>query len=273
MKQAVTVGAWIMTAGFACLLAACTTTGTGVATGTSTTRSAEVPVAQQQATGTRQRAKIHVELGALYLQDGRLPVALQEGRIAVEADSTYALGYNLLGLVYMAMDDNALAEENFKRALSLAPGDPDISNNYGWFICNAGRFAESLPYFRTAFQHPLYQAPGKALTNAGMCAYKLKDYAAAESYLNSALRYNRSNTLALYWRGEVYLSTKRLEEARMSVADLSKMIDPTPDVAWLGLRVERAAGDRDAEMRYATQLRRRFPESPQYQQMIKGEYE
>ena len=38
---------------------------------------------------------------------------------------------------------------------------------------------------------------------------------------------------------------------------------PTPEVLWLGVRIERALGDRKAEMLYAQQLRRTFPSAPE----------
>jgi type IV pilus assembly protein PilF len=42
---------------------------------------------------------------------------------------------------------------------------------------------------------------------------------------------------------------------------------------WLGVRVERRLGDRDAEASYGAQLRRRFPESMQAQWLVTGQYE
>ena len=47
----------------------------------------------------RTRAKLHTELGSLYFQDGNMAVALDELRIAIEADSDYASAYNVRGLV------------------------------------------------------------------------------------------------------------------------------------------------------------------------------
>ena len=57
------------------------------------------------------------------------------------------------------------------------------------------------------------------------------------------------------------------------MAELMRKIDPTSEVLWLALRIERKLGDRESESRYATQLRRRFPASNEYQELLKGNFE
>ena len=86
---------------------------------------------------------------ALYAQDGRFAVALEEARIAQSADSGYAPAYNLQGLVHMLLGDKTQAEEAFRRALAIAPNDPENhTHTYGWFLCQTGRPADSISHFR-----------------------------------------------------------------------------------------------------------------------------
>jgi type IV pilus assembly protein PilF len=62
------------------------------------TETSSTPVSQQVAIGdARQRAKAHTDLGMVYLREARLSVALDEARLAIEADAGYPLGHNLLG--------------------------------------------------------------------------------------------------------------------------------------------------------------------------------
>ena len=49
--------------------------------------------------------------------------------------------------------------------------------------------------------------------------------------------------------------------------------EPSAEVLWLLLRVERQLGDKMAESSLATQLRRKFPDSPEYQKLLKGDFE
>jgi type IV pilus assembly protein PilF len=51
------------------------------------------------------------------------------------------------------------------------------------------------------------------------------------------------------------------------------MMEPTAELVWLVLRIERKLGNREAEARYASQLRRRFPGSPEQRLMNQGQYD
>ena len=79
----------------------------------------------------RNRARLHTELAGLYYSRGNMNVALEELRIATAADPSYALAYGMFGMIYMDLKENALAEQNFDRALRLAPNEPDLNHNYG----------------------------------------------------------------------------------------------------------------------------------------------
>ena len=87
------------------------------------------------------------------------------------------------------------------------------------------------------------------------------------------MRIDPSNTQARYWLAETNYQAGRLNEARQLVTDLGRMIDPTVEVVWLGARIERKAGDREAELRYTTLMRRKFQDTPQFQSMTQGKFE
>jgi type IV pilus assembly protein PilF len=221
----------------------------------------------------RNRAKLHTELGSLYFQDGNVAVALEELRIALEADSNYAPAYNVRGLVNMHLRELELAEKDFKRALSLADGDPEVNNNYGWFLCQIGREKESIAYFQRAIKNPLYQTPERALLNAGQCSQKMGEIKAAEDYLDRVLRYSRNNPQALLQLAGINYQRNNLPTAKLLLAELLRQTEPNSAVLWLALRVERRLNDRGAEANYTNQLRRKFPDSTEYQELLKGHFE
>jgi type IV pilus assembly protein PilF len=232
------------------------------------------PVSQQVAVGdARQRAKAHTELGMRYLNDNRLNVAFDEARVAIQADPTYPLGYNLLGLVQMYLKEDRAAEENLMRALQLAPTDAEINNNLGWFLCQTGRPQQSIPYFVAASRSPLYSTPTKPLTNAGICSLASKDDKGAEDFLLKALRVDPANLDAQFMLADICYRGGRFPEAKRWLEELHKLAQPTVGTSWLGLRVERKLGDREAEARYALQIRRNFKGSREYQLLMQGEFE
>jgi type IV pilus assembly protein PilF len=236
--------------------------------------SVQTPVSQQTAVGdARRAAKAHTDLGMLYLRDGQLSVALDEARKAVEADSSYPLGYNLHGLVQMYLDDNRAAEESLTRALNLAPTDPEINNNFGWFLCQSGRQKASIPYFVVASKNTLYAAPTKPLTNAAICSITAGDDKGGEDFLLRALRVDPQNSDAYFLLAELYYRTDRLVDARLRLADVHRLAAPSSQSVWLGLRIERKLGDREAETQYGKQLRREFSGSREFQLLKQGMYQ
>lgn len=235
---------------------------------------AEQPVSQQTATSdVQQRAKVHTELGAMYLQRGNMAVALDEARLALSADANYAPAHNLMGLAYMQLKEDRAAENSFERAISLAPGDPEINNSFGWFLCQSGREQRSLAYFNTAIKSSLYATPAMSMTNAGVCSLRLKDDKAAEDYFMRALRLDVNNARAIFFLADIAYRQGRLAAARLHLGELNRLGDATPDSLWLALRVEHKLGDREAEARYAVQLHRKFPGSPEEQKLMQGLYE
>jgi len=236
--------------------------------------SVEEPVSQQPTTNdASQRAKVHTELGSLYLVRGNLGVALEEARTAISADANYAPAYNLMGLVQMQLQEATLAEASFENALRLAPADPEINNSFGWFLCQTGRERRSLAYFQTAVKSPLYATPTMTYANAGICSLRLKDDQGAEGYFLNALRADSRNDRAIYFLADIAYRQGRLDAARQRLADLHKLVEPTAVTLWLAVRVERKLGEREAEARFSSQLRRRFPGTPEVQRLMQGQYE
>ncbi|MBI5911937.1 MAG: type IV pilus biogenesis/stability protein PilW [Betaproteobacteria bacterium] len=261
---------------YAALLLAC-----GALTGCAQTPLASATQADTVETGTvtgdvgapRNRARIHTELASAYFERGNMGVALEELRIAVEADSTYAPAFNVLGLVHMDLRENAVAQQHFERALRLSPNDPDINNNYGWFLCQSGREEQSIAYFLAALKNPLYSTPARSYVNAGLCAIRKNNERDAFDYFQRALRSEPDNLQALLNLASIQYKRGQLQPARGFVGRFNKLVEPTAESLWLALRIERKLGDKSAENTLATQLRRRFSGSQEYQDMLKGKFE
>lgn len=222
----------------------------------------------------RNRARLHTELASLYYSSGNMAVALEELRAAAAADSGYAPTYGMYGLVYMNLNDNVRAEESFERALRISPNDADINHNYGWFLCQTKREPQSIKYFLAAIRNPLYPAPWRSYSAAGVCTMKSdaksKD---AEAFFERALRLEPDEPTALLNLGQIRYSQGNVGEARKLVARYNKLVTPSAESLWLGVRIERKLGERLQEQALANQLRRRFPGSPEFLALQRGQYD
>lgn len=232
------------------------------------------PVADTPPTSPSQnRAKISVELGMAYFEVGRFDIALDEARAALGHDASYAPAYHLMGLVYMYLDDQNAARQSFERAISAAPNDPEFNNSYGWFQCATGQEREGLQRLASAARNPYYRFPARALTNAGLCHLRLRDDAAAAEQFRRALMLDPVNEQANYQLAAISYRSGDLDGARKRIAELHRVREPSAATVWLGLLIERRAGNTQAEASYASQLRSRFADSPEHQALTEGRYE
>lgn len=222
---------------------------------------------------TRARARIHTELAAGYYELGNMSVALEEVNIALRADAQYSPAYNVAGLIYSALKEDRLAEQNFQQAVRINPQDSDANNNYGWFLCQRKREAEALKYFDAALRNPLYQFPDRTYVNAGLCARQQGDLTAAAQYFQNALKMRPSQPQALYQVADIAYTRGDLPTAKFHIDRLNQVSQPNAEVLWLGLRIERKLGDRNSEESYAHRLRSNFPDSREARALLAGQYE
>lgn len=254
----------------AATLAGCATDGAPPPQGERASASV-VPAATNESE-ERRRARIRLELAANYYQQGNYQVALDELRQALQVDPGYAAAYGVLGLVYRDLGDLDRAQDSFLRGLQIAPGDPDLNNNYGWFLCQTGRERQSIEFFMRALKDPLYPTPAKPLHNAGICSMRVGDEAAAEGYFQRSFQVDPRNAVAMYHLGDLYLKRRELERAHFYAQRLLTTYEPNAQTLWLALRVERARGNRDGEASLGMQLRRRFPGSPEAGLLAEGKF-
>jgi type IV pilus assembly protein PilF len=219
------------------------------------------------------RSRIHTELAAGYFELGSMSVALEEVKEALRADATYAPAHGVAGLIYATLKEDRLAEESFRRALRLNPLDSDVNNNYGMFLCERKREEEAMGYFLAAVRNPLYQNPERSYVNAGVCARRRGDGALAANYFQQALRLRPAQAQALFQMADLSYLGGRYDEARGYLNRLNQVAPATPEILWLGVRIERRLGDRDAEASYAQRLRNSFPTSKEARALGAGQIE
>lgn len=230
----------------------------------------------QESNDPNNRARIHTELGAAYYQSGHMSAALDELRVALDADSSYVQAYSIRGLVYGQLKEHVRAENDFKKALSLAPGDPEVNNNYGWYLCENGKERQSVAYFLQALKNPLYETPERAYSNAGACSLRSGDLDNAQRYLLTALSMNRNDfngSVIRFHLANLFYQRGNYSEAHIYITDAMKQMEPpTPEALWLGVRIEHRLGNASIETAYSAQLRSRYPASNEYQEFLKGNF-
>ena len=214
-------------------------------------------------------ARIHAELGAGYYQQNEMALALEEFTKSIEFDPGYSSGFNGLAMTYAAIKEDANAEANFKKSIALDAKNSEAHNNYGSFLCSRNRIDDSIVQFQEAANNPLYVTPFIAFTNAGYCSLKKSDINSAERFYSLALQYQPLLHNAAYQLAKIYFDKKQYELAQQTMSN-ALANNPTPEMLWLGVRIERQLGNKDAESSYTLELKRNYPDAPQTQSLLSG---
>ncbi len=225
---------------------------------TTSSRPATAPASDADA------AQYNLQLGVSYLRQGNLPAARDKLEKAVAQDPRLATAHTALGVVFERLEDPAGAERHYRRAVDLAPSDPDSLNALAVFTCSRRQQPqEALRLFDRAIQVPLsVKTANRTMlyTNAGTCAKRV-DLARAEAYLRGALVQNPSFPDALYQLADVSLEQGDAFKARGFLERYLAGSKPTSAALWLGVRIEQKLNDTDAASRYGDELRQTFPDS------------
>jgi len=238
------------------------------AAGCSSTSSTESrPVTDSGGAEPRRRAEVHTALAGEYYSRGNLTVALAETRAAIKDDPTYAVAYNMQGLVYMELKEDAQARTAFERAISLSPNNSETLNNYGWFLCLRNDAAHGLPMMQRAANDTQYATPEKAWLSIGLCHRRAGRNVEAEDALRRAVLIRPEMIGALYNLALITYERGAYKDAENYLGRYTRLANSNLDGLVLGVRVARANNDKALEESYMQQIRRRFPDAPQLREL------
>lgn len=246
------------------LLAGCAS-GTMVGAG-------QEPLTESDEPESRKRARLRIELASGYFEQGKTSVALDEIKQALAADPAFGPAFVLRGLVYMRLNDNRLAEESFQRALQLNPQDPDALHNYGWFHCLQGRHQQAVDLFARALNSPVYGGQAKTLMAKGICQVRMGQLSEAESSFARSYELDAANPVTAYNLASLLHRRGENARAQFYARRLNNSELANAESLWLGVKIERALGDRVAAEQLGQQLGRRFPRSPQWSSYQRGAF-
>ena len=248
------------------LLAACSTT-------TTVTENRDPRAASEPADPER-RARVRLELAGLYFGRGQNDTALDEIKTALAAKPDMPEAYGLRGLVYASLGDARQAEENFLRALQLAPNEGNTMHSYGWFLCQERRYPEAEVQFEKALVQPQYRDGVRTYLAQGVCQARSGRWPEAERTLSRSYELDPSNPLTAFNLSEVLLRRGELERARFYVRRINAVPDQVSSQSlWLAARIDRRLGNFDALQDHGRQLRERFPQSPELLLFERGRFD
>ncbi len=207
-----------------------------------------------------------VELARKYIGEGNWDDAKRNLKLAYEINPDEAEVHEAFALVYQSTGEFELAEESYKEAIRLDKNFSRARNNYAAFLYSQQRYAEAAAQLEFVVQDSLYKARPRAFVNLGLCRLQLFDSQGAEEAFRRALTMDRTNSIALlelaqlrYDAGDAKTAVRYYDTYRTVVRQQSAR------GLWLGIRLARETGNRDAEGSYALALANLYPDSPEYE--------
>jgi type IV pilus assembly protein PilF len=210
---------------------------------------------------SRSRARRYLTLAVLYFNDGKTTIALDSLKQAIAADPNWFEAYSLRGLIYTRLNNIPLAEDSFKRALSLNPNAAAVQHNYGRMLCKHSRSKDGLELFARALANPEYGERAKTLMAKGECQLEAGLPTEAEASFLRSYELDSSNPFTGYNLALLMFKRGELQRAQFYVRRLNNSESANAESLWLGIKVDRALGNQDAVTQLGLQLQKRFPQS------------
>jgi type IV pilus assembly protein PilF len=219
-----------------------------------TTASDETPL--------RKRARIRLELATAYFSKGDLRTALDEVKQVLSIDSNFSEALELRGLVYDALQEPALAEESFNRALQANPRNGSAMHNFGWFLCRKKDYEQADAMFGRAQQQGFSVPTAKTLLVRGVCQIEAGKVALAEKTIARSYELDPSSAVTAYNLARVLMLQGEAQRARFYIRRVNNVPEQAnAESLWLGIRIENKLGNVSERDELASALRSRFGSS------------
>ncbi len=225
-------------------------------------------------TNLEKASKINVQLGIGYYNQGNLEVANQKLVKAISQNPESSQAHHAYAVLQNRFLDTEKAEFHFKKAIQYDPANSEALNNYGAFLCKAGRITEAEVAFLKAIENPLYKYPEIAYTSAAACVQNLgpDEQGRAVKYLQRALAKRNNFQPALINMADILFAKKDYKFASLYL-DRYHQVSKSPSARslWLAARNELELGHNEKAAGYIDQLKDKYPNSNEYKAWLKLE--
>ena len=207
------------------------------------------------------RVMARIKLASEYYYNNQVASALRELETAKSINDSYAPLHNMMGIVNMDLRQFPEADASFQKALRLEPNNPDIHNNYGWFLCVSGQYSKGIDWLIKAGSNPRYTTPEKAWYNAGRCSKMASDITKAGDYFAKALSLSPKSTAVMYELALLRFEQQQYSAVLEIIERIHEVENTTPQSLWLAIKTENRLNHRNEMESYGQKLLKKYPTS------------
>ena len=221
---------------------------------------------------SRKRATNRLKLAVLYFQDGKNNFALDEVKQAIQIDPNWFEPYGMRGVIHMQTNDFAPAELSFQKALSINPNSSDIKHNYGVLLCKMKRPSEAFKLFGAALADPGYLQRAKTWQEQANCQLAIGQKSEAEASFMHSYELDAGNPVTGFQIANLLFQRGELVRAQFYARRVNNGERASAESLWLGIKIERSLGSKDAQSQLEAQLRKRFSQSREVLALERGAF-
>jgi len=221
---------------------------------------------------SRKRAGNRLKLAVLYFQDGKVNFALDEVKQAIQIDPSWYQPYWMRGLIQMQTSEFAASEASFQKALSINGNSSDVKHNYGVLLCKMKRPQEAMKMFSAALTDPAYGQKAKTWQEQGICQLASGQKTEAESSFMRSFELDATNPITGYNLASLLWQRGELVRAQFYSRRINNSDKATAESLWLGIKIERSLGVREAQSQLEAQLKKRFAQSREALALERGAF-
>ncbi len=213
---------------------------------------------------TEKAAQANADLGLRYMMQGNYEVAMQKLNHALTFEPHHVPTHHYLAELYRRLERYEDADGHFRHALRYAEGEASsLHNNYGSFLCGQGRIDAGVKQFEEVLKNPVYPRRDQVYENLGLCLERKPDHEQAERFLRKGLELNSKAPKSLLAMARLSFAKENYLSTRAYLQRYSEVARHSPESLWLGIRVERILGDKDALASYGLSLKGNYPNAPE----------
>jgi type IV pilus assembly protein PilF len=165
-------------------------------------------------------------------------------------------------LIETALIEPQQATVDYREALNLAPHNPNILQDYGWFLCSHKHYLQSFPLFHQSLLDGTGDQTQKTYLALGVCQYRAGNLRQAIQTLTHGLAIfpgdpalQTNLAMALDRAGNASDALQRIRSVDYGSA-------ATPESLWIGILIAHKLHDAQDAEQWSSQLNDHYPNNP-----------
>jgi len=215
-----------------------------------------------------QAAADYIQLALAYFDNNDMAGARRHATNALNISDRTSAAYMVLAMVFQREGDLELADENFRRAISLDRTNTRARNNYAALLFAQERYSESYEQLEVVANDTSYEGRALAFEGLGRSALRLDRPEDARSAFQRALQLNSNLYISalelslIYYNEQDYLRARQFYQSYLTIMEYAQL-PHTPRALLAGIQIEGHFENEALVENFTRVLSTLYPSSPE----------